>query len=166
MTTLLLTVLLAAVPLDSADVADRHTEVWAALRSYAQPFDPSLDSSRVQIAWADVSGDGREDALVYLTDDDWCGSGGCTVLVLEAMDEVDAEEMGAFRLAAEISLMHGPVHVAPARRGAWSDLIVEDEEGVTRRLSFDGETYPFSPAGGPVVPASAPLGTRLFAEAR
>ena len=166
----MLTLFLAALvavpsPPDSADSA-RYSEVWKALRSYTQAFDASLDSTAVQIAWIDVSGDGSDDAIVYLTDDDWCGSGGCTVLVFEAMDDIDAEEMGAYRPAAEISLMHGPVRVAPARKGAWRDLIVEDENGVARQLSFNGETYPYSPGEGRAVQGAVPAGTTLFADAR
>ncbi len=168
MIALLLVSLLAAAPAvpDSIDDADRHAEVMAAVRQYARPVDASLDSVAVRVAWVDVSGDGRDDALVYLTAGDWCGSGGCTVLVFEAMDEIDAEEMGAYRPAAEISMMHGSVHVVAGRRGTWSDLIVQDENGVARRLSFDGETYPFSPAGGRVIRGATPAGTTLFADAR
>lgn len=155
-----------AVPTDSTDGADRQSELLAAVRSYARPFDADWDSTATHIAWVDLNGDGREDALVSLTDNDWCGSGGCTILVFEAMDEADAEEFGAYRPAAEISRMHGPVHVALAARGAWSDLIVEDATGVMRRLSFDGETYPLSPTAGSVLRGAMPPGVTLFADAR
>ena len=165
LTTLLLSLALVA-PADSTDGVNRQSQLMAAVHSYVSPFDASWDSSAVRVAWVDVSGDGRDDALVYLTDGDWCGSGGCTVLVFEAMDEVDAEEMGAFRPAAEISLMHGPIHVAQARSGEWSDLIVEDEQGAVWRLPFNGETYPVSPADGRAVGGATPPGVTLFADAR
>ena len=156
----------AAAPPDSTDGLNRQSQILSAVRAYAGPVDASWDSSSVRIEWIDVNGDGREDALVYLTDQDWCGSGGCTVLVFEAMDEIDAEEMGPYRPAAEISLMHGPVLVANARSGEWCDLVVEDETGTARRLSFNGETYPYSPAAGVTLKGSRPVGTTLFAEAR
>lgn len=151
---------------DSTDDGDRREQLLSAVRSYVLPLDADWDSTAVRVAWTDLNGDTLEDALVYLTDRDWCGSGGCTVMVFEAMDEIDAEEMGSYRPAAEISLMHGPVHVAKTRRGAWSDLIVEDEAGLLRRLVFDGETYPQSPVEGSVYQGDPSAEVTLFAEAR
>lgn len=134
-----------------------------AVVQYAHPFDPNLDLDEMEVAWTDLNDDGQQDALVYLHGTAWCGSGGCTVLVLAAVDSVDVEELGAYTPLAEISLMHGPVTVAPAMTNGWHDLVVEGEPRTWRRLSFDGETYPFSPSEG--VPLAAPVanGTVLFA---
>jgi len=39
-------------------------------------------ATRYSAAFTDLRGDGIQEALVYLTSDGWCGSGGCTMLVL------------------------------------------------------------------------------------
>ena len=39
-------------------------------------------SARVSVAYADVGGDAREEAIVYLADPGHCGSGGCALVVL------------------------------------------------------------------------------------
>lgn len=155
------TLLLASVCLvDSTD--DRHDQLLAAVDGYVAPLELNWDPETAEVAWADLNGDGRDDALVTLTGADWCGSGGCTLLVFEAMDEVDAEEWGPYRAAAEISLMVGPVHVVPTR-GYWSDLIVEGVDGA-RVLRFDGETYPPSPIDGEPYRGPIPVGATFFAD--
>ncbi len=139
--------------------------LFSAVQSYIAPFDAPNEDVQVRTEWADLNGDGAQDALVYLESDSWCGSGGCTVLVFEAIpDSLEAAELGAFRPAAEISLMHGPVVVADTQTEGWKDLLVQDADGVTTRLSFDGETYPMSPSDGVAMTTPAE-GTVLFASA-
>ena len=136
-----------------------------AVRSYVEPFDVAGEDVQIRTEWADLSGDGVDDALVYLEAPSWCGSGGCTVLVFEAITGEEAiAELGAFRPAAEISLMHGPVTVSEMRHEGWADLIVTQQDGARAALRFDGETYPASPADGVAINASVP-GTVLFADA-
>ena len=145
----------------SADTTDRRTdELYAAITRYVQPI--GLDWSRrtTRIAWIDITRDGREDALVYLSGADWCGSGGCTLLVFEQMDPRDAEEFGRFRPSAEISMVSGPIRVVRSR-GYWSDLIVRSPRGWSR-LRFDGESYPMSPADGEPVRGQVPRGRVVF----
>lgn len=149
----------------SADSAARRA-LAEAVERYAGPLDPEWDGAGWRAGWTDVNGDGRIDALVYLDGPAWCGSGGCTVLVMEAIPEEDAEELGRFAPAAEISLMHGPVTVAPTTSHGWHDLVVEDEGGRWRRLRFDGETYPFSPGDGERLDAAPVGGTVLFDDSR
>ena len=156
-----LAVLLALAPADSLDV--RQSALLDAVRAYAGPFDAAWDSTAARVAWVDLNGDGRDDALVALGDSAWCDADGCTVLVFEGLDGEDAEEFGAFRPAAEISGVRLPFHVAEGA-GSWCDLVAADAEGHLHRLSFDGETYPFHASAAPVV-AEPPSGTVLFAEA-
>ena len=52
------------------------------VRSFLQYFDNSL-KDRFVAAFVDLNGDGRPEAVVRLTSSHWCGSGGCTTLVLE-----------------------------------------------------------------------------------
>lgn len=139
--------------------------VMQAVHAYTAPFSAPAEDLQIRTEWADVSGDGVDDALVYLESATWCGSGGCTLLVFEAITgEDDIAELGAFRPAAEISLVAGPVQVAAATAGEWADLIVTGDGGQPVALRFDGETYPMTPSAGIAMRASA-TGPVLFASA-
>ena len=162
--TLPLALLLASLSVaDTTQGVDRHETLQAAVLEYIRPIDAEWESTSFQSAWVDLNSDGLEDAVVYLSGTTWCGSSGCTVLILEAMPEEDVDEMGAFRPAAEISMMHGPLTVQPSEDGGWSDLIVQTSAGKTMALRFDGETYPLSPSDGKPV-ADPTEGVTLFAE--
>lgn len=146
-TFLLALVLLLATP-DTLGDSERQRMLDAAVEAYAAPIDPAFATATTTTEWVDVNGDSRPDALVYLEGTAWCGSGGCTLLVMEAIAPEDVAELGWFRPAAEISLVHAPVLVTEATNEGWSDLVVETGAGERYRLSFDGETYPLSPADG------------------
>lgn len=166
MLALLSLALLAAAPLDAADPdsTDRAAAlVRQVVTNYVAPLDPTPEAHRWQIAWADVNNDGLEDAIVLAGDPDWCGSGGCALLVLEAIAEFDQGELGPYVVAAEIDMVNGPIRLSAERNVGWYDLLVQSEEGETRRLQFDGETYPFSPADG--IASGDERGTVLFAAA-
>ena len=143
---------LVAAPRAAADTVrvDDETQAAAAraLAAYARPVDAAWADSVATWAWHDVTGDGVPDALALLRSAAWCGSGGCTVVVLEAVVGEDADELGPFAVAAEIAYVHTPVWLSERRSNGWCDLVTEDVEGTLRRLRFDGETYPYSPAAG------------------
>lgn len=153
--------LLAATPPDSTETAAalvRETVV-----NYIEPHDDTPEASLWRIAWADVNNDGLEDALVLAGDPDWCGSGGCTLLIVEAVPTFDREELGEYFVAAEIEMVNAPIRLSAQKTAGWSDLIVQSENGEPRRLRFNGETYPFSPADG--LASGDEAGTDLFAAA-
>ena len=167
MFTPLLALALLFAPTDSvASTPDSaKAQLLRAVHAYTAPFGAPSEDLQVRTEWADVSGDGVEDALVYLNSPSWCGSGGCTMLVFEAItDSVEMAELGAFRPAAEISMMNGPVTIVDSPNGVWKDLVVEREDGSRVALQFDGETYPMSPAEGLAYDASDSQ-TVLFADA-
>ena len=88
--------------------------------------------------------------LVYLPGRDYCGSGGCTLLVFA---KVGVE----YRLAARISPARVPVVVSSRRTNGWSDLVLPVAGGGVRPgysavLHFDGKTYPDNPTVEPAVP--------------
>jgi hypothetical protein len=158
--------LLIAPPDSTAGVPSSQAALlMEAVQTYVAPFDAPNEDIRMRTEWTDLNGDGAADALVSLESASWCGSGGCTLLVFEAITDADeVAELGAFRPAAEISLTHGPVVVAPTSTEGWADLLVQNADGQTSRLQFDGETYPASPADGVAVLEMVP-GIVLFAAA-
>ena len=103
----------------------------------------------------DLNGDGRPEVLAYLMGLEFCGTGGCNLLVFQSGDN-------GYRLLAEISLVNNPVVVSRQRTRGWNDLILYVAGGgITRghyvRLSFDGRRYPANPT---VLPALR-RGTRI-----
>lgn len=138
----------------------------AAASAYLIPHQNPEDDLRLLVEWADLNVDGLDEALIMVEGIAWCGSGGCTLLVLEAMPEEDQEEEGPYRVAAEVSLVHPPIAVSAHRTHQWRDLVFDAETERPTVLPFNGETYPYSPADG-VMPASAPtLVATLFANSR
>ncbi len=133
-----------------SSLTDTISAPVAALRSAVAEFIARAGGEPVpeySVARLDLDGDGIEDGLVLLTGSDWCGSGGCTLLVFHG----DAEQ---YRLVSEISMVNGPVVVAPARSNGWRDILVPDpSEDRTIALRFNGASYPGESAG----PAAASI---------
>ena len=103
----------------------------------------------------DLNGDGRPEALVYLMGQEFCGTGGCNLLVFQSGDN-------GYRLRAEISPVNNPIIVSRQQTRGWNDLILYVAGGgITRgyyvRLSFNGQGYPANPT---VLPALR-RGTRI-----
>ena len=101
----------------------------------------------------DLNGDGTQEAVILLSDTDWCGSGGCTLLV--------AVHRGAtWQAISKVTLVHPPVVALDRMRAGWHSLSVTVGGGgmathpVT--LDFRHGHYPSNPTTLPASPASTP----------
>lgn len=111
----------------------------------------SLNAS-LRIAFADLNGDGAQEALAYVSGPEWCGSGGCHLYVLEARG-------ASYVLRGSLTVTRPPIRVLPTSTKGWSDLGVfvagGGVKGHEARLRFDGRRYPSNPTlagwspGGP-----------------
>jgi hypothetical protein len=111
-------------------------------RQFADAREHGPDS-RYAIAWANLDGDPRPEALIYMQGRYWCGSGGCNLLVVRA-------QYGSWRIVSEIRLARPPILVLDTRNRGWRDLAVSVsgggiQPGYQARLRFDGRTYPSNP---------------------
>ena len=94
---------LAAAPLRAQDAPPSLT---AAVRSYVEnKGDHELPPFRH--ALTDLHGDGRADAIVLLGGE-WCGSGGCTMLVFRAAKE-------GFTFVSASTITSEPIRVSPEK---------------------------------------------------
>ena len=126
---------------DAAPVAER-------VRAHVRALDAG-NATRYATAERDLDGDGSPETLVYLQGPSWCGSGGCTLLVLD-VDGQRVEERG------RVPVVRLPIRVFPGLSNGWHDLgvtvqgggVIEARDAVLR---FDGNRY----AGNPTVPAQA-----------
>ncbi|MDT0575562.1 hypothetical protein RM533_05135 [Croceicoccus sp. F390] len=113
-----------------------------------------LQVERFQSARADLDGDGVAETLLYAQSGGWCGSGGCTLFVLQ-------QENGFYRTISQTTIVRPPVRVLDSSSNGWRDLAVRvsggGAAGKTVRLSHDGSAYPLNPS---ILPAlSLPGGT-------
>jgi hypothetical protein len=119
-------------------------------------------------AFADLNGDGRDEALVYISSAIFCGSSGCDLFIFTPAAE-------GWRQVAEIALGRPPVRRLNSRSRGWNDLtmlVPGDLDGPhEERVSFDGEDYRYNPFArrdrhrpppGGVVMTGEGEGRRLF----
>jgi len=117
------------------------------------------DDSSYQVAYADLNNDGINDSIVLLEGANWCGSGGCTMLVFEGL------EGGDFKLASKSTVASAPIYVLEKDSNGWSDLSVYTKDKGQVMLKWGGSNYPSNPSLQPtliidskeVKPAIAPI---------
>jgi hypothetical protein len=128
-------------------------------------------TTRYSAAFVDLRDDGTQEVIVYLTSKVWCGTGGCTMLVL-------APDGPTYRIVTRITVTRPPIRILDAKSNGWHDIGVQvrgggAQPGYEAELPFDGKTYPRNPsmlparravknaAGEVVVPYTAE-GTPLY----
>ncbi|TFV95842.1 hypothetical protein E4S40_06360 [Algoriphagus kandeliae] len=104
----------------------------------AGDFLDSLDR-RYMYYQVDLNEDGISEILVGMTGPFFCGSGGCTLLLLS--------DQGDF--ITQFSVVKYPVFVDNESSNGWKNLILYSG-GKNRLVQFDGETYPSNPSILPV----------------
>jgi hypothetical protein len=91
-----------------------------------------------------LHGDDRTQWIVYLSGGGWCGSGGCTMLVLEPTAT-------SFHTIAYTTITWPPIRVLDTQTHGWHDLGVLVAgggilNGYEARLRFSGRRYPGNPS--------------------
>lgn len=111
-------------------------------------------SRRFTLAEHDLNADGRPELFVGLTGPYFCGSGGCSWLLLRHTGT----------RITRFTVSRYPVLVGTTRTNGWCDLLVSSSAGY-HRLKFDGMKYPANPSLLPVLPGAPPSGLpRLLEE--
>jgi hypothetical protein len=93
-------------------------------------------------ALADLNGDGRDDAVVLLTGSDWCGSGGCTMLVFRGTP-------AGFAYVSGSTITYDPIRILPEKVRGWYTLVVYSKGRGDVLMRFDGTRYPLNPSRQP-----------------
>ena len=99
--------------------------------------------------FADLNGDGHEEALVSLQSGLFCGSGGCALYIY-------TPEGSSWRQLAELTIVNAPVRLLASRTRGWRDISVHVRGGGMdmpreARIRFDGTTYASNPSLAPRV---------------
>lgn len=147
----------AASPSVSPESVDAATEqaLIAALGTYLGDNGVVLDAKqRFMTAYVDLNQDAANDALVLMNSPDFCGSGGCTLLVFQGQQQ-------AFKFVSRSTLINNPIVVSDQRTNGWRDLIVDVRGGGAQptkvALTFDGKAYPLNPSTQPALPTNSPV---------
>jgi len=96
-------------------------------------------------ALVDLKGDGTKDPIIYLSSNGWCGTGGCTMLIL-------VPEGASYRVVSKIPTVRLPIRVLTTKANGWHDIGVVGRTSGTEPLretilSFNGESYPYVSEG-------------------
>jgi hypothetical protein len=123
------------------------------LRIFLQKYvgDPPSEWDKVMRylnAWVDLNGDGKQEAIVYLLG--WCGSGGCSTLILEPNGS-------SYKVITHVTIAKLPIRVLATTSHGWRDLSVIVQGGgiitpYEAGLQFDGKKYPSNPSMPPAQP--------------
>jgi len=151
--------------------ATQNNSLKKFLQSYIGVPTDENKTTRYSAAFVDLRDDGTQKIIVYLTSNGWCGTGGCTTLIL-------APEGTSYRIVTKITVVRPPIRVLATKSNGWHDISVAAringiEPAYEAILSFDGKTYPSNPsvpparravenAAGEVVVPSTGEGTPLY----
>jgi hypothetical protein len=110
---------------------------------------------------ADLNGDGREENLIYITDPKYCGSGGCTLVVLTPVKS-------GYRVVMHSTVTQLPIRLLTSSSHGWRDIGVTVQGGgiihpYEARLRFNGRRYPSNPTVPPAIPLRRLSGRILIA---
>ena len=132
---------------------ENDVQLRAFLQRYLKKYPSVLDQGiRYSVAGVSLSGNSKRQYLVYLTSRWWCGSGGCTALLLEPGD-------GSFRVIEKFTLVRLPIRVLASKSHGWHDLAMPVAgggiiNGYMALLRFDGRKYPSNPSMAPRLPVN------------
>jgi len=125
----------------------QHLSKEQSLGRFLQTWDKGESPNATYIStFQDLNGDGKPEAIVQFTSRDWCGTGGCTILILQQKGET-------WKIVTRIIVAHAPIRVLNKIHKGWHSIgvlvcgggIIECYEA---ELPYDGKTY----AKNPTVP--------------
>lgn len=128
--------------------AQAYDELEAFLTKYVDDRGVARAQTRYAAAFIHLHRSGDPQVVVYLSGEAWCGSGGCTTLVL-------SKRAGAYQVISKTTITNLPIRVLDVESHGWRELgvVVRGggiQPGYEAALAFDGVRYPLNPS---VIPA-------------
>lgn len=126
---------------------DQASSLKAFLQNYVRNPHYDYKATRYVSAFVKLKADGNRQAIVYFTDQFSCGSGGCSMLVLESQGS-------SYRVVTSITIVRLPIRVLKTETNGWYDIAVivaggGIQVGYEAELAFDGKSYPRNPTVPP-----------------
>lgn len=131
---LMMVLIILTTPAFAGDVPALETalKAWAEVATVPQ----------YKYAFVDLNEDGIDDAVVLMTGNDYCGSGGCTLLVFKGI-------AGSYKLVSYSSISNEPILVLNEKRKGWHTLSIRVAGGGIEPgqvlMRFNGTRYPLNP---------------------
>ena len=129
------------VPFQATADPELETAILAAVPFYTRAIvdlDGGTNKGRYVHGRVDLNNDGRDEVFAYLLGSNFCGSGGCSLLLF-------TRGASGYTLVNDFPISRLPVIVSPHRTGGWRDLIRRESGGGAPpsyvRHSFDGKAY-------------------------
>jgi len=107
----------------------------------------TANDRKFQFYKIDLNADGKDEIFVRFMSSYFCGSGGCTFLLLDQYGEI----------ITRFTVTRAPIYVEPSKVNDWALLLVRDA-GVFKELIFQDGSYPSNPSVLPKAPYDAPSG--------
>lgn len=116
------------------------------VRSFIQSWD-SDKTTKYLVSFQDLNGDGQSEAIVYLMGGKWCGSGGCSTLIL-------TQDKNSWKILTKITVTRLPIRVLFSVSHGWHNIGVwvqggNVKNGYEAELMYDGRSYPRNPTISP-----------------
>lgn len=127
-----------SVTVENQTLQQRDQQLKQKIYNYTQ------DQALFDVAFDDLNNDGKEDAIVLLKGQDWCGSGGCTMLIFKGLPNQQ------FEFISKTTLVDTPVYSTTYLHNEWKQLLVYSRKHGQVMLKFDGMKYPLNPSLLPV----------------
>jgi len=142
---------------------NRPSELLKAyLRSYLSRG-IALSDTTTRIAAISVKTDDGKIAedIVYVSGQQWCGSGGCLMLILKPVGS-------SFEVLGRVTIVQLPIRLLPSMHDGYPDIGVHVQGGGIQAgyeavLSFDGKGYPTNPSMPPARQTTAVQGKVVIA---
>lgn len=90
---------------------------------------------KFQMYMIDLNNDGKDEYFVRFSSPYFCGSGGCTFLLIDRYAKI----------ITKFSVMDPPIYLTEEKTNGWLNLYVYNY-GSHRVLSYNGKTYPSNPS--------------------
>jgi len=99
--------------------ADPDESLKSFLQTYLKSSPPSEwdRTTRYVRAFFDLDGDGKPEAIVYVSGRAWCGTGGCRMLILQ-------RNGSSFQVVARTTVTRPPIRVLETSTHGWRDVSV------------------------------------------
>ena len=142
-------ILLAAVSTLSPAQQTKRAERDALLLFLQHLFQDAGPDSRITLATISLDGVEHKEILVYVTGKQFCGSGGCSLVVLEKRGE-------QIKVIGDVSISRPPIRALATSSFGHPDLgVLVSGGGILHayeaRLRFDSKRYPGNPSVFPAV---------------
>jgi hypothetical protein len=116
------------------------------LKTFLQTLDND-ETSRYVASFQSLSSDSGVQAIVYMVGNNWCGSGGCSTLILKQVGET-------WKIISKITITQFPIRVLKTKVNGWYSLGIGVRGGGIQipyeaELDFNGKSYPKNPTISP-----------------